>query len=131
MDAAKYKDFIFGMLFLKRASDAFEEHYDRIMQENRALGCSEEEAKQRADDKHSYEGDFFVPPEARWAYIRDEIHDNVGDGLNEALLALEKRNQAALEGVLQHINFNEKVGKTTIPDQKLRGLIMHFNKVRL
>ena len=54
----------------------------------------------------------------------------VGDGLNKALAALEEAN-TALEGVLQHIDFNRKVGQSTIPDKKLRDLIVHFSKYRL
>ena len=76
-----------------------------------------------------YEG-FFVPPAARWAFIRDELHDDVGNGLNKALGALEEEN-SALEGVLSHIDFNRKVGRTRIPDPKLRELIKHFSKYPL
>jgi type I restriction-modification system DNA methylase subunit len=37
----------------------------------------------------------------------------------------------SLEGVLQHIDFNRRVGNTTVPDKKWRDLIDHFSKYRL
>ena len=58
------------------------------------------------------------------------MHHNVGDGLNKALAALEEAN-TALEGVVQHIDFTRKVGQSSIPDKKLRDLIVHFSKYRL
>ncbi len=116
MDAAQYKDFIFGMLFLKRASDVFEEHYGRIEKESLAKGRSPRQVKERAESRYSYDGEIFVPEEARWIYIRDELLERVGDGLNEALMSLEKENHASLEGVLRHISFTKQVGKTTLSD---------------
>ena len=71
-----------------------------------------------------------MPSEARWWYIRDELHYQVGDGLNKALAALEESNPS-LEGVLQHIDFNRRVGRTTVTDQRWRDLIQHFSKYRL
>ncbi len=71
-----------------------------------------------------------MPPAARWAFLRDDLHKNVGDGLNKALAALEHEN-ASLDGVLGHIDFTRKVGQSTIPDKRLRDLVMHFSKVRL
>jgi type I restriction enzyme M protein len=92
-------------------------------------GRPKAEALKRAEDRARYAGSFFVPEAARWDKIKD-AHRNVGDELNKALFALEQENRT-LDGVLAHIDFNRKVGKTKIPDQKLRDLINHFNTYRL
>ena len=52
-------------------------------------GRSQADAERRADDPDFYREAFFVPPEARWEHIRDNLHHQVGDGLNKALAALE------------------------------------------
>ena len=59
-----------------------------------ARGRSQEEAERRADDRDYYDDAFFVPREASWEYLRDELHHQVGDGLNKALAALEEENPA-------------------------------------
>lgn len=129
MDAAQYKDFIFGMLFLKRCSDVFEEERERIIQEEISAGASQQEAEELAENQNEYDG-LFVPPSARFRFLDETAHTNVGDSLNKALSAISDNNPV-LANVLEQIDFTRPIGKKPIPDAKLRHLISHFRKHRM
>ena len=121
IDASDYKDFIFGLLFLKRLSDVFEEEAERIEQEtgNKELAWND-------PDEHQ----FFVPERARWENLR-KATTLIGATLNKACGELEDKNRL-LEGVLAAIDFNSnKLGETTQRDRTLQALILHFSTIPL
>ncbi|PGS99419.1 type I restriction-modification system subunit M [Bacillus cereus] len=116
IDSSDYKNYIFGLLFLKRLNDVFVETAKRIEEEEQ-------------DDYGWYDRDehqFFVPEGARWEDIRSKTQD-IGNAINIAFDKLEEEN-VSLQGVLANIDFNDK---EKLPDNLLLQLVQHFSKIDL
>src|SRR3989304_5034300 len=134
LDAATYKDYIFGMLFLKRCSDVYGAEREGIVVRKVEQGMAKDAAEaQYGEDPDYYDG-FFVPERARWVYLQNKLGDAAepyGSVLDKALGALSEANES-LEHVLDHISFMRvQSNKRIVSDDACKDLVRHFTRHRL
>ncbi len=120
LDAATYKDYIFGLLFLKRCSDVFDAEREKIVgRKVEQAAISEEEADEKYGENPDFYDTFFVPNRARWTYLLSKLSDATepyGGVLDKALGALAEHNES-LEHVLDHISFMRMQSNMEFPER--------------
>ncbi|MEW6579569.1 MAG: class I SAM-dependent DNA methyltransferase [Chloroflexota bacterium] len=110
LDAADYKNVVLGLIFLKYISDAFQELYVRLQQDQ--LADAED------SDEYLAEGVFWVPPEARWDHLlRSAKRPDIGLIIDKAMASIERDNPR-LKGVLP-----QDYGRATLDKRRLGELI--------
>lgn len=102
MDSSEYKHVVLGLVFLKYIDDAFTERRTQLAADLMAEGFDEAEAEELVESRDEYtaEGVFWVPPEARWPFLRDKAKlPEIGKLIDNAMDLVEVDNPS-LRGVL-------------------------------
>lgn len=138
-DAAKFKDYLLPLLFLKRLSDVFDDEITRLAEDYGDCAT----ALEIAESDHGLLR-FYLPVEARWAVIsgreaiewpkdaqgRSTAPRDIGEHLTRAVRAVVKHNPD-LSGVLDVVDFAaERNGERDINPAKLRGVVETFSDPR-
>ena len=138
-DAAKFKDYLLPLLFLKRLSDVFDDEIARLAEEYGDYAV----ALETAETDHQVVR-FYLPPEARWEVINGRRpydwpqddqslsarpHD-IGSHLTKATRAVVRHNPS-LSGVIDLVDFAaERNGERDINPAKLKTIVETFSDPR-
>jgi type I restriction enzyme M protein len=120
IDAALYKEYVLGLIFLKYVSDAFDERRATVRAELEAEGDSEEMIAEELEEDDTYKSAnvFIVPDGARWDSIARRLQsEGAGLVLDDAMQAIMDKNER-LRGVLPKI-YNDG----TVDSRVLAGLV--------
>ena len=125
MDAAEYKHYVLGLIFLKYISESFEDRRKEVIEEysnpDNEWYIADEAERQRVIEDDLEERDsyiekhvFWVPKESRWEYIQSQSKQpNIGELLNHAMKAIERENET-LKGILPQDYVRQQVGPETL-----------------
>ena len=138
-DAAKFKDYLLPLLFLKRLSDVFDDEVDRLAQEFGDRTVAQEIAESDHDLLR-----FYLPPEARWSVVNGrEAYDwpldaggrstrprDIGEHLTTAVRAVVRYNPT-LSGVIDLVDFaSERNGERDLHPARLAAVVETFSDPR-
>ena len=133
-DAAKFKDYLLPLLFLKRLSDVFDDEIERLVEEY----GDRDIALEIAESDHALLR-FYLPPEARWGVIsgraryewpRNTRPRDIGEHLTKAVRSVARQNPS-LAGVIDFVDFaSERNGERDINPAKLAAVIETFSDPR-
>ncbi|MEU2133800.1 class I SAM-dependent DNA methyltransferase [Streptomyces sp. NPDC018352] len=118
LDAAQYKEFVLGLIFLKYVSDAFDERRNELAEELAANGIPEDRMGDFLENRDEYTSArvFWVPETARWSWIAAHAKSQgAGRLLDEAADAVMREN-ASLTGVLPKIFNRDSVDQSRLTE---------------
>jgi len=122
IDAAEYKHIVLGLIFLKYISDAFEELHGKLVSGKGDYASADPEDK----DEYKAEKVFFVPPSARWSFLRTHAKQpTIGKTVDGAMDAIERENPS-LRNVLPKV-----FARGNLDPTNLGGLIDLISNIAL
>ncbi len=124
-DHSEFRGYVFALLFYKRISDCFDEEVRTQAATLTTAGMPKEQALLLARDPQNHH--FIVPEASEWKAVARTAKGQLGQALNDAMLAIERANahrQNNFDGILTgKIDFNKQ---DELPRDKLVNLINHF-----
>ena len=131
-DAAKFKDYILPLIFVKRLCDVFDDEINRIAEE---VGSREKAFKLVENDKKLVR--FYLPikpdnpnEDSVWSVIR-KLSSKIGEQLTTFMRDIAKE-QNRLQGIIDRVDFNATThGQRDIDDDRLSNLIEEISKKKL
>ena len=138
-DAAKFKDYLLPLLFLKRLSDVFDDEIERLTQEFGDHAVAQEIAESDHDLLR-----FYLPPEARWGVVSGrDTHEwpldaqgrstrprDVGEHLTMAVRSVVRYNPT-LSGVIDLVDFaSERNAERDLNPARLAAVVETFSDPR-
>ena len=118
VESSEYKHVVLGLIFLKFASDKFEERRQELIEEGK-------EKYLEMKEFYNMKNIFFLPEESRWSHIiKNSKQDNIALIIDTALHTTEKNNPS-LKGALPDNYFS----RLNMDVSKLAALLDTINNI--
>ncbi len=118
VESAEYKHVVLGLIFLKFASDKFEERKQELIAEKKEKYIEQKEF-------YNMKNVFFLPEESRWSFIiKNSKQNDIAVKIDTALHTIEKNNPS-LKGALPDNYFS----RLNMDVSKLAALLDTINNI--
>ncbi len=118
VEPSEYKHVVLGLIFLKFASDKFELRRQELIAEGK-------EAYTDMVEFYAMKNVFYLPPESRWSYLKQQAkQDDIALKIDTALATVEKKNPS-LKGALPDNYYS----RLALDVSKLASLLDTINNI--